>query len=81
MEIDEPEVVVEPVARAKRPRTEGGLSHHPRPSSLDNIWDPELMVRLDLVSVHHTVLDTLDVELSAKVAHTLVGAACLPGDI
>ena len=81
VEIDEPEVVVEPAARVKRPRTEGEPSHHPGLSSSDDIWDPELMVRLDLVSVHHTVLDTSDVELSAKVAHALAGAAYLPGDI
>uniref|UniRef100_A0A2N9I4D4 Uncharacterized protein n=1 Tax=Fagus sylvatica TaxID=28930 RepID=A0A2N9I4D4_FAGSY len=31
--------------------------------------------------VHHTVLDTSDVELFAKVAHSLSQVACLPGDI
>ena len=81
IEIDEPKVVVESAARAKRPRTKGEPSHHPGLSSSDDIWDPELMVRLDLVSVHHTVLDTSDVELSAKVAHALARAAYLPGDI
>jgi hypothetical protein len=40
-----------------------------------------MMVGLDPISIHHTVLDTSNVELSAKVAHALSGVACLPGDI
>ena len=40
-----------------------------------------MMLGLDTISVHHTVLDTSDVELSAKVAHALSWATCLPGDI
>ncbi len=81
VEIDEPEVVVEPSPRAKRARTEGEPSHLPGPLSSDDIWAPELMVGRNPVSVHHIVLDTSDVEHSAKVAHALTGAACLPGDI
>ena len=40
-----------------------------------------MMVGPDPLSVHHSVLDTSDIVLSAKVAHALTGAACLPGDI
>lgn len=39
------------------------------------------MVGLDPISVHHTILNIFDVELSAKVAHSLSWAACLPRDI
>ena len=81
VEIDEPEVVAEPTPRAKRARTEGEPSHLPGLSSSDDVWAPELMVGLNPVSIHDIVLDTLNVEHSAKVAYALTGAACLPGDV
>uniref|UniRef100_A0A2N9GKP0 Uncharacterized protein n=1 Tax=Fagus sylvatica TaxID=28930 RepID=A0A2N9GKP0_FAGSY len=81
VEIDEPEEVEEPAPRAKRAQTEGEPSQLPGPSSSDDVWAPELMVGLNPISTHDTVLDTSNVEHSAKVAHALTGAACLPGDI
>uniref|UniRef100_A0A2N9FJJ5 Uncharacterized protein n=1 Tax=Fagus sylvatica TaxID=28930 RepID=A0A2N9FJJ5_FAGSY len=80
-EIDEPEEVVDPTPRIKRARVMGELTQHPEFSSSDDIWSPELMVGLDPISVHHTILNISDVELSTKVAHSLSWAACLPKDI
>ncbi len=81
VEIDEPEVEADPAPRAKRARTVGEPSQRLGSSSLNDIWDPEMMVGQDPISIHHTMLDSSNVELSAKVAHALSGVACLPGDI
>jgi hypothetical protein len=81
VEIDEAEIVADPSPRAKRARTEGQPLDLPGLSSSDDIWAPELMVGEKPLSVHDSVLDTSKVEHSAKVAHALTAAACLPGDI
>ncbi len=39
------------------------------------------MVGLNPISTHDAMLDTSNVEHSAKVAYALTGAACLLGDI
>jgi hypothetical protein len=59
----------------------GEPTQHPVSSSSDDIWSLEIMLGLDPISVHHSVLDTLNIELSEKVAHALSRATCLPGDI
>jgi hypothetical protein len=56
-------------------------TQHPGLSSSDDIWAPKMILGPNPLSIHHTVLDTSDVELLAKVAHALIGAACLPGGI
>ena len=83
MEIDKPEVVAEPPPRAKRARTEAEAeaSELLGPSSLDDVWAPKLMVGMKPITAQDTVLDTSNVEHSAKVAHALGAATCLPGDI
>ncbi len=81
VELDAAEEVADPALRPKRPKVVVETTQHPGPSSSKNIWAPEMMLGKDLISVHHFVLNTSDVELSAKVAHALTGATCLPKDI
>jgi hypothetical protein len=44
-------------------------------------WMPRLLFGDGPISVHDTVLDETETELSAHVAHGLARAACLPGDM
>ena len=44
-------------------------------------WVPKLLFGDGPISVHDTVLDETETELSAHVAHGLARAACLPGDM
>jgi hypothetical protein len=44
-------------------------------------WVPRLLFGDGPISVHDTVLDETEPELSAHVAHGLARAACLPGDM
>uniref|UniRef100_A0A2N9H5F3 Uncharacterized protein n=1 Tax=Fagus sylvatica TaxID=28930 RepID=A0A2N9H5F3_FAGSY len=81
VELDEPEKVAEPAPRPKRARVMVEPTQHLGSLSSDDIWAPKIMLGPDPLSVHHTVLDTSDVKLSAKVAHALIGAVCLPGGI
>jgi hypothetical protein len=80
VENDKPEVVSEPPPRAKRARTEGEPSYLSSPSSSDDVWALELMVGQRPITIRDIVLDTSNVEHSAKVAHALAAATCLPGD-
>ena len=81
MEVDETKQVEEPAPRPKRARVTVELTHILSSSSSDDIWALEMMVGPNPLFVHHTVLDTSNVELSAKVAHPLTGATCLPRDL
>ena len=44
-------------------------------------WVPSLLFGDGPISVHNTVLDETEPDLSAHVAHGLARAACLPGDM
>ena len=44
-------------------------------------WVPTLLFGDGLISVHDTVLDETEPDLSSHVAHGLARAACLPGDM
>ncbi len=44
-------------------------------------WVPRLLFGDGPISIHDTVLDETETELSAHVAHGLARAACLPGDM
>lgn len=81
VELDEPEEVVEPAPRPKRARVMVEPTQHLGSSYSNDIWAPKIMLGSDPLLVHHTVLDTSNVKLSAKVAHSLIGAACLLGGI
>jgi hypothetical protein len=50
-------------------------------SSSFEAWVPRLLLGDGLISVHDTILDETETELSAHVAHGLARAACLPGDM
>jgi hypothetical protein len=52
-----------------------------RTSSSFEAWVPNLLFGDGPISVHDTVLDETEIELSAHVAHGLARAACLPGDM
>ncbi len=81
VEVDETKQVEEPAPRPKRARVTVELTHILSSSSSDDIWALKMMVGPDPLFVHHTVLDTSNVELFAKVAHALTGATCLPRDL
>jgi hypothetical protein len=76
--------VREQAPRPKRARVTTEQTELPRPSSLGEPWVPEITVGGggggELVTTNHIVLDTSDVEFSAKVAQALTRATCLPGD-
>jgi hypothetical protein len=76
----EAEQVEELAPRSKRARVTTEQTELPGPSSSDEIWAPEMTVAGDPVTTNHTVLDTSDVEFSARVAQALTRATCLPGD-
>ncbi len=42
---------------------------------------PDLMYKTDPISVRDTILDNSEIEISAKVAHGLSRASCLPEDM
>uniref|UniRef100_A0A2N9FRE1 Uncharacterized protein n=1 Tax=Fagus sylvatica TaxID=28930 RepID=A0A2N9FRE1_FAGSY len=78
VEIHEPKVVAEPPPKAKRAMVEGETSTLSGLSSLDEVWAPEMTVGHRPLTVQDTVLDTSNVEHSAKVVHALTATACLP---
>ena len=63
VELDVLEEVADSAPRSKRARVVAESSKRPEPLSSDDIWALEIMLGLDPISVHHTMLDTLDVEL------------------
>jgi hypothetical protein len=70
----------EQAPKPKRARVVIEQTEIPGPSSQGEPWVPEIMVQGQPVTNKHTVFDTSDVEFSARVAHALTRATCLPGD-
>ena len=65
----------------KRGRSEGSSMLAEGISSSFEAWVPNLLFGDEPISVHDTVLDESETDLSAHVAHGLARAACLPGDM
>jgi hypothetical protein len=66
--------------RPKRARIVVEQTEVPGPSSQGEPWVPEIMVQGQPVTTDHTVFETTNIEFSARVAHALTRATCLPGD-
>jgi hypothetical protein len=67
--------------RQKEGRTEPSSIPAEGPSSHHAAWDPALLFGPNPISVRDTILDHSDADASARVAHGLSFAACLPGDM
>uniref|UniRef100_A0A2N9GWY4 Uncharacterized protein n=1 Tax=Fagus sylvatica TaxID=28930 RepID=A0A2N9GWY4_FAGSY len=65
----------------KKGRTEGPSMPAEETSSSFEAWVPRLLFGDGPISIHDTVLDETETELSAHVAHGLARATCLPGDM
>ena len=76
----EAEQVEEQAPKPKRARVVIEQTEIPGPSSQGEPWVPEIMVQGQPDTTNHTVFYTSDVEFSARVAHALTRATCLPGD-
>jgi hypothetical protein len=66
--------------RPKRARVTTEQTELPGPSSLGEPWVPKITVGGELVTTNHTVLDTSNIEFSAKVGQALTRATCLLRD-
>jgi hypothetical protein len=80
-EIDESDHGEDLAPPRKRGRSEGPSMPAKGTSSGFEAWVPNLLFGDGPISVHDTVLDKTETELSAHVAHGLARAACLPGDM
>jgi hypothetical protein len=67
--------------RQKGGRTEPSSIPAEGPSSHHAAWDPALLFGPNPISVRDTILDHSDADASARVAHGLAFAACLPEDM
>jgi hypothetical protein len=67
--------------RQKRGRTEPSSIPVEGPSSHHAAWDPALLFGPNPISVRDTILDNTNTEASARVAHGVAFAACLPKDM
>ena len=76
----EAEQAEEQAPKPKRARVVIEQTEIPGPSSQGEPWVPEIMVQGQPDTTNHTVFYTSDVEFSARVAHALTRATCLPGD-
>jgi hypothetical protein len=65
----------------KEGRTEPSSIPAEGPSSHHAAWDPALLFVPNPISVRDTILDHSDADASARVAHGLSFAACLPEDM
>lgn len=72
--------VEEQAPRPKRAKVATEQNELPGTSSSGEPWVPEITVGGEPVITNHIVLDTSDVEFSARVAQALTRATCLPGD-
>uniref|UniRef100_A0A2N9FYX8 Uncharacterized protein n=1 Tax=Fagus sylvatica TaxID=28930 RepID=A0A2N9FYX8_FAGSY len=68
------------LTRFKRARTVTEPREIPGPSSQGEPWVPEITVQGLPVTTEHTVFETTDIDFSARVAHALTRATCLPAD-
>uniref|UniRef100_A0A2N9GKQ0 Uncharacterized protein n=1 Tax=Fagus sylvatica TaxID=28930 RepID=A0A2N9GKQ0_FAGSY len=66
--------------RPKRARVVVEQTEVPGTSSQGEPWVPEITVQGQPVTTDHTMFETTDIEFSARVAHALTRATCLPGD-
>ena len=66
--------------RPKRLRRTAEQAEAPGPSSRGEAWVPKITVQGQPVTTEHTVFETTDIDFSARVAHALTRATCLPGD-
>ena len=70
----------EQAPKPKRARVMIEQTEIPGPSSQGEPWEPEITVQRQPVTTNHKVFETTDVEFSARVAHALTRATCLPRD-
>uniref|UniRef100_A0A2N9I483 Uncharacterized protein n=1 Tax=Fagus sylvatica TaxID=28930 RepID=A0A2N9I483_FAGSY len=68
------------IRRPKRARKGAEQVEVPGPSSQGEVWVPKITVHGQPVIIEHTVFETTDIDFSARVAHALTRATCLPGD-
>jgi hypothetical protein len=66
--------------RPKRLRRATEQAEAPGPSSRGEPWVPKITIHGEPVTTEHTVFETTDIDFSARVAHALTRATCLPGD-
>ncbi len=66
--------------RPKRLRKAAEQVEEAGPSSQGEPWVPKITVQGEPVTTEHTVFETTDIDFSARVAHALTRATCLPGD-
>ena len=81
VEVDELEAVAEPTPREKRAWVEAETSTLPGPSSSDDVWAPKLRVGQRPITTQDSVLDALNIDHAARVAHVLTAGAYLPADL
>ena len=79
-EIDESDHGEDLASPTKKGRIESSSIPAEGTSSFE-AWVPRLLFGDGPISIHDTVLDESETELSAHVAHGLARAACLPGDM
>jgi hypothetical protein len=80
-EIDEFDHGEDLAPKGKRARPEVILKPTPGTSSHSQAWNLELLFEMGSILVQDTILDNVEIEISAKVAHGLSRAACLPEDM
>jgi hypothetical protein len=80
-EIDESDHGEDLAPLRKRGRSEGPSMPAEGTSSSFEAWVPNLLFGNGPISVHDTILDELETDLSVHVAHGLARAAYLPGDM